>query len=1123
MMMENESIGSEKARDGPLHHHHSHDVRVVTSTKKCPSPVKPSTNSTDQNPAQFASSSETTEEKEKGHGEENLSKEPSDHPSQEEERNNAPCPDAPNDLQIVGNERTMTTSTTNTNESESHVEQSFMITPAPKDTLNSALKIQDSISSDEFMRSPKVQNAIVERSPEGRYVRFLEKLGSGASKDVYRAYDTQEGIEVAWNVVQLSGVPKLERNRIVNEVRLLERLHHPNIISFHGSWVNRERQEVNFVTEILSSGTLSKFIAKVQVIRWKIAKRWATQILKGLEYLHSQDPPVIHRDLKCENIFINGTSGDLRIGDLGLSTVHSTGKVLSVLGTPEFMAPDLYEESPYDEKVDIYAFGMCLLEILTKETPYRECSNPAQIYKKVMKGDRPESLQRLRSKMARDFITLCLGFRDEASGKYTRPSASELLKHQFLFKSKNDDSEVIVDPPLQERTIVESPTLASHKVSVEEGAMLDEVPLPLSRPRNSDSTVDCESDEFEEMPDSEINIKKVKVMMGRNEELKEDENERLSNAQMASSDSNPSSHVSAKLASSVITADNIGFQNESQKHPPTSQVADSTEGTTHSSIQTFPTNDTQGFSLLNSNSSMHHVQTSSSIPSTSSALSNASNQLQKFLVSTSVVEDVSAAMPHYQDDILKLIVTLPVDGQQQNVQFDFHLVEDDPVEVAREMVSELGIPLEATLEIGGTISALAREARIKQGQHRKQQQIPQTVVAANAPISLGHENPGATSMYQSQQSSHIVQTQQMFQAQPPSQIVQPQHKQFISAVNDSTPATNEFLDGNSIYQPHQIVQSQQPQRVGTATIPTVENDVTNPTHQAHHSTQFVHTQPNTNAAQPISMSHENPNSNQTFQSQQAPQAPQVAQPQSVHGPGTVQRQVSSATPPPPSLPTEQDPVHMTSMQSIASENHVLASQQSKPSLQSFLQTPQHMADEVNLYETNAETAELPELIIDNQSGRLPYQSSTINTDMSELTLSDPSNDNEIMQLINDKLNLDEEDEGMTEELKRLHDHFHKDLLRAEKVHDIRMDNLRRAKLEKEQRHIQTLEKHEKEKMQFEKRVQQEAEEQSKRLEKIQLKYKSERQKLVEKNKQGGSVSTSSSPTQDMFDPNPEIL
>ena len=185
--------------------------------------------------------------------------------------------------------------------------------------------------------SPRAKDEIVEKSPGGRYLRFSEKLGSGAYKDVYRAYDTSEGIEVAWNVVNLCGVPKLERQYIVNEVRLLEKLNHSNIISFHGSWVNRELERVIFVTEILSSGTLKQFINKVQIIRYKIAKRWAIQILKGLEYLHSQDPSIIHRDLKCDNIFINGTSGDLRIGDLGLSTViNKKSKVRNLVLNDDF-------------------------------------------------------------------------------------------------------------------------------------------------------------------------------------------------------------------------------------------------------------------------------------------------------------------------------------------------------------------------------------------------------------------------------------------------------------------------------------------------------------------------------------------------------------------------------------------------------------------------------------------------------------------------------------------------------------------------------------------------------------------------------------------------------------------
>lgn len=276
-----------------------------------------------------------------------------------------------------------------------------------------------------------ISSRIVEKSPAERYIRFKEKLGSGAYKDVYRAYDTIEGIEVAWNVVKLFGVPKAERTRIVNEVRLLERLHHPNIISFHGSWVNRETERVIFVTEILSSGTLKSFVQKVQLIRWKIFRRWAIQILNGLEYLHSQDPPIIHRDLKCDNIFINGTCGDLRIGDFGLSTaISKKNQPLSVLGTPEFMAPELYDEI-YNEKVDIYAFGMLLLEIITRDVPYHECANPAQIYKKVTQGIPPPSLHRIKSMDARNFILLCLGIGADANA---RPSASDLLKHQFLAK-----------------------------------------------------------------------------------------------------------------------------------------------------------------------------------------------------------------------------------------------------------------------------------------------------------------------------------------------------------------------------------------------------------------------------------------------------------------------------------------------------------------------------------------------------------------------------------------------------------------------------------------------------------------------------------------------------------------
>ncbi|XP_010685973.1 probable serine/threonine-protein kinase WNK4 isoform X2 [Beta vulgaris subsp. vulgaris] len=155
-------------------------------------------------------------------------------------------------------------------------------------------------------------------------------------------------------------------------------------------------------------------------------KSWSRQILQGLVYLHGHDPPVIHRDLKCDNIFVNGHVGQVKIGDLGLAALLKGSKTAhSIIGTPEFMAPELYEED-YNELVDVYSFGMCLIEMFTLEYPYSECANPAQIYKKVTSGKLPKALHRVQDKEAQRFIRKCLAPKSE------RLSASDLLLDPFL-------------------------------------------------------------------------------------------------------------------------------------------------------------------------------------------------------------------------------------------------------------------------------------------------------------------------------------------------------------------------------------------------------------------------------------------------------------------------------------------------------------------------------------------------------------------------------------------------------------------------------------------------------------------------------------------------------------------
>ncbi|KAK4402458.1 putative serine/threonine-protein kinase WNK2 [Sesamum angolense] len=292
---------------------------------------------------------------------------------------------------------------------------------------------QDSVSEHDPDESD-TEPDFVEADPSGRYGRYKEVLGKGAFKKVYRAFDEWEGIEVAWNQVKVADLLRnsVDLERLYSEVHLLKTLKHKNIIKFYNSWVDTKNEHVNFITEIFTSGTLRQYRKKHKHVDVRALKKWSRQILEGLSYLHSHDPPVIHRDLKCDNIFVNGNQGEVKIGDLGLAAILQQARAAhSVIGTPEFMAPELYEEE-YNELVDIYAFGMCLLELVTLEYPYVECANAAQIYKKVTAGIKPASLGKVKDPEVRTFIEKCIANVSE------RVSAKELLMDPFL--RSDDDS-----------------------------------------------------------------------------------------------------------------------------------------------------------------------------------------------------------------------------------------------------------------------------------------------------------------------------------------------------------------------------------------------------------------------------------------------------------------------------------------------------------------------------------------------------------------------------------------------------------------------------------------------------------------------------------------------------------
>mgnify|MGYP003976448529 CR=1 FL=1 len=274
-----------------------------------------------------------------------------------------------------------------------------------------------------------------EKSPNSRYVKLnQDKIGQGGQKKVFKAYDTIKGIEVAWNEIDVSPFDSKIQEQIYKEIEILQKCNNQcvYIIKLYHNWIDNSREKIIFITEIATSGSLREFVNKVKNIKLRIIKKWTKQILYGIKFLHDND--IIHRDIKCDNIFINGNTGNIIIGDFGLAKNMENNITKTILGTPEFMAPEIYNEC-YDKRIDIYSFGMALLEITSGKTPYSECDTIPKIWKKVINGIKPKIISRIKHKKLKDIIEKCI------CNNSNRITIDELLQNEFLNSTEDDDIE----------------------------------------------------------------------------------------------------------------------------------------------------------------------------------------------------------------------------------------------------------------------------------------------------------------------------------------------------------------------------------------------------------------------------------------------------------------------------------------------------------------------------------------------------------------------------------------------------------------------------------------------------------------------------------------------------------
>uniref|UniRef100_A0A7N6BZF8 Nuclear receptor-binding protein n=1 Tax=Anabas testudineus TaxID=64144 RepID=A0A7N6BZF8_ANATE len=270
------------------------------------------------------------------------------------------------------------------------------------------------------------ESEILEESPCGRWQKRREEVNQRnvpGIDNAYLAMDTEEGVEVVWNEVMFSERKnfKLQEEKVKAVFDNLIQLEHLNIVKFHKYWadVKENRARVIFITEYMSSGSLKQFLKKTKknhkTMNEKAWKRWCTQILSALSYLHSCEPPIIHGNLTCDTIFIQH-NGLIKIGSVAPDTINNHVKTCrEEQKSLHFFAPE------YGGKIlPFYHFSlmMAVLEIQ---------SNGDSSY--VSQEAINSAIQSLEDPLQREFIQKCLEV-DPSK----RPTAKELLFHQALFE-----------------------------------------------------------------------------------------------------------------------------------------------------------------------------------------------------------------------------------------------------------------------------------------------------------------------------------------------------------------------------------------------------------------------------------------------------------------------------------------------------------------------------------------------------------------------------------------------------------------------------------------------------------------------------------------------------------------
>ncbi|XAR62466.1 Dual-specificity kinase [Bertholletia excelsa] len=258
-----------------------------------------------------------------------------------------------------------------------------------------------------------------------------DRIASGSCGDLY--HGVYLGQDVAIKVLRSEHLTAALEYEFVQEVAILRQVQHRNVVRFIGACT--ESPHLCIVTEYMPGGSLYEYLHKNRIVlKLPQLLKFAIDVCRGMEYLHQNN--IIHRDLKTANLLMDNDRV-VKVADFGVARFQSQGGVMTAeTGTYRWMAPEVINHQPYNQKADVFSFAIVLWELVTAKVPY-DTMTPIQAALGVRQGLRPDLPDNAHPKLL-DLMKRCW----EAVPDH-RPSFTDIrIELEELLKEVMETSEV---------------------------------------------------------------------------------------------------------------------------------------------------------------------------------------------------------------------------------------------------------------------------------------------------------------------------------------------------------------------------------------------------------------------------------------------------------------------------------------------------------------------------------------------------------------------------------------------------------------------------------------------------------------------------------------------------------